>query len=286
MSTNFVSVEHISDTAFLTAFYRAMESERPDAHVQDPYARILAGARGEQLAKVIPDRDLVAKGCAVRTCIIDGLILEGVEKNGVDTVLNLGAGLDTRPYRLSLPNSLHWIESDLPIVLAYKADKLTNVQPVCVLESVPFDVTDVITRQMVFERIGQITKQVLVVTEGLLIYMTREQVADLAMALHAQPQFRWWFTDLSSPIGLQQIQKNLGKTLTTGDVKMQFAPEEGTEFFRQYGWEAVEFRSFFEEAQRLKRGELSEEYISQLSQENWKILRQMSGFVLLKRVEV
>ncbi|MDJ0899228.1 MAG: SAM-dependent methyltransferase [Xenococcus sp. MO_188.B8] len=286
MSNTSLPVEYISDTAFLTAHYRAMESDRVDAHFQDPYARVLAGARGEQLAQVMPEGNSVATGCAVRTCVIDELILRAVEKEGIDAVLNLGSGLDTRPYRLPLPTSLHWFESDLPIVLAYKADKLASVKPVCALESVPFDVTDAIAREMLFQRIGTVAKRGLVVTEGLLIYMTPEQVAALAMDLHAQPEFCWWLTDLSSPNGLQQIQKNLGETLTAGEVKMQFAPEEGTEFFRQYGWKTIEFHSFFEEAQRLERGALPQEFLAQLSQENWKILCQMSGFVLLTRAEL
>ncbi|MDJ0675998.1 MAG: SAM-dependent methyltransferase [Calothrix sp. MO_167.B42] len=286
MSTTSLPVEYISDTAFLTALYRAMESDRPDAHFQDPYARILAGERGEQLAKAMPKGNSVATGCAVRTYVIDELILRTVEGNGIDTVLNIGAGLDTRPYRLPLPNSLHWFESDLPIVLAYKADKLPKVQPVCNLKSLPLDLTDAIARQTVFRHIGTVAKWGFVFTEGLLIYMTREQVATLALDLHAQPQFLWWLTDLSSPIGLQQIHKSLGGTTTAGEVKMQFAPEEGTDFFRQYGWKAIEFRSFFEEAQRLKRGALPEGFIAQLSQKNWEILRQMSGFVLMMRTEL
>jgi len=35
-------------------------------------------------------------------------------------VVNLAAGLDARPYRMSLPASLQWIEVDLPEILAYK----------------------------------------------------------------------------------------------------------------------------------------------------------------------
>jgi O-methyltransferase involved in polyketide biosynthesis len=56
----------------------------------------------------------------VRICVIDELILRSIEQEGIDTVLNLGAGLDTRPYRLSLPSSLHWIEVDFPAILNYK----------------------------------------------------------------------------------------------------------------------------------------------------------------------
>ena len=40
-------IENISDTARWVALYRAIESERPDAHFRDPYARRLLGEGGE-----------------------------------------------------------------------------------------------------------------------------------------------------------------------------------------------------------------------------------------------
>lgn len=283
MSYTSLPVEYISDTAFLTAYYRALESDRPDALFIDPYARLLAGERGEQVAQVMPGGESVAQGCAVRTSVTDELILRAIEEDGVDTILNLGAGLDARPYRLPLPASLHWIEGDLPTILTYKQDKLANEQPACHLESVPFNITDPIERQTLFQRVGTAAKQVLVITEGLLIYMTPEQVAAIATDLHAQPQFRWWLIELASPIGLQQIQQSIDSQITPGVAKLQFAPEEGTNFFRQYGWETAEFRSFFEEAERLNRGMLPESLLDQLSPAQWEVLRNMSCFVVLTR---
>ena len=47
-------LRNISDTARWVAFYRAMESERPDALFHDPYARRLAGERGEQIVRSLP----------------------------------------------------------------------------------------------------------------------------------------------------------------------------------------------------------------------------------------
>jgi len=44
-------IRDISDTALWVAVYRARESERQDALFHDPFARKLAGERGEQIAK-------------------------------------------------------------------------------------------------------------------------------------------------------------------------------------------------------------------------------------------
>ena len=47
-------ISHVSDTARWVAVYRAMESERPDAIFKDPYARRLAGERGEAIMRGMP----------------------------------------------------------------------------------------------------------------------------------------------------------------------------------------------------------------------------------------
>jgi len=98
------------------ALYRAMESERPDALFRDPYARRLAGERGERIVASMRRGRAMAWPMIVRTAVLDELILRAIERDGVDTVLNLAAGLDTRPYRLPLPSSLRWVEADFPDV--------------------------------------------------------------------------------------------------------------------------------------------------------------------------
>src|SRR5205085_2181101 len=156
----------VSDTAFLTAFCRALETERPDARFRDPYARILAGDRGEQVMQSVPGAELTVAGCTVRTCLMDAFIMRAIRETTIDTVVNLGAGLDTRPYRLPLAPSLCWIEVDNPAVLAYKASKLDGDQPNCALESVPMDVADTNGRRALLQRVGSRAHNVLVVTEG------------------------------------------------------------------------------------------------------------------------
>jgi O-methyltransferase involved in polyketide biosynthesis len=44
-------IEHVTDTAFWVASYRALESERPDALFRDPLAGLLSGEKGKQIAR-------------------------------------------------------------------------------------------------------------------------------------------------------------------------------------------------------------------------------------------
>ncbi|HET9225402.1 MAG TPA: class I SAM-dependent methyltransferase, partial [Thermoanaerobaculia bacterium] len=241
------------DTARWVAFYRAMESERPDALFRDPWAKRLAGDRGAAIVRHIPRARAMAWALIVRTQVFDELILNAVQRDGADVVLNLAAGLDTRPYRLPLPPSLRWVEVDLPELLAHKERELAGESPVCELERVRLDLSDVEARRALFERVGGMGKRVLVASEGLLLYLTPQQVAPLAEDLHRPESFRWWITDLLSPALRERLHRRWGKHLKGASSLYEFAPEEGSGFFRPYGWGTAEFRPVFDEARRLKR---------------------------------
>jgi hypothetical protein len=143
-----------------------MESERPDAHFRDPYARRLAGAQGEEIVHKLPHAKASAWAMVVRTCVFDEFIERAVARNGVDTVLNLAAGLDARPYRVKLPASLCWIEVDLPPMLSSKEQVLAGERPACRLERVKMDLGDVEARRALFARVGGAARQVLVHHRG------------------------------------------------------------------------------------------------------------------------
>src|SRR5260370_40726827 len=107
---------------------------------------------------------------------MDELTLRAIDPYGVCTVLTPSAGLDRRPYRLPLPRAIRWIEADFPDVIAYKQEQLKGERPAAALEQVGIDLTDVAQRRALFGQIGAAARQVLVVSEGLLIYLTPDQV--------------------------------------------------------------------------------------------------------------
>jgi len=245
------AVRNVSDTALWVAVFRAQESERPDALFYDPYARQLAGERGAGIEKQVgmPGWPIV-----VRTQVLDELILKAVEDDGYDTVLNLAAGLDTRPYRLALPAALRWVEADLPAMIEYKREALKDAKCFCRLERHAVDLADPTARRALFAKVGAAANKVLVITEGLLIYLAPEEVKTLAADLKQPAAFKRWLLDLASPQLLNMLARRYGDNmLKNEDVQFRFAPPEHLEFFRPLGWTPARFRSITDEAQRLKR---------------------------------
>ena len=85
------AIEHVSDTALWVAMYRAMETDRADAHFRDPLARTLAGERGAAILAGMPDGKSTAWPMIVRTAVFDEMILKAVRERGVKVVVNLAA---------------------------------------------------------------------------------------------------------------------------------------------------------------------------------------------------
>jgi methyltransferase (TIGR00027 family) len=174
-------VRDVSDTALLAAGWRAMESERPDAVFHDPLAARLAGERGLRIARSLPDGAWVV---AMRTPVIDTLLREAISA-GSDTIIDIGAGMDARPYRMDLPSSLRWIEIDDPSVVAAKNDLLRGETPRSSVERVGLDLTDGDARREMFEGVDRSSRRSTALTEGVIGYLGLEDVAALADDLHA-----------------------------------------------------------------------------------------------------
>jgi methyltransferase (TIGR00027 family) len=245
-------ITHVSDTARWVAMYRAMETDRSDALFRDPYARRLAGDKGVEIIKTMRNVRGWAWPHIVRTASFDDFIVRCVGQ-GADTVLNLAAGLDARPWRLDLPPSLTWIEVDYPDMLAYVREQLAAERPRCVLQWEPADLADAAQRRALFAKVGAAHRRVLVVSEGLLIYLLPEQVAALADDLHAQPSFQWWVFDIASPRLLKMMRRSTRRQMAGANAQFHFAPAENTAFFAPHGWRELEYRGSFREAVRLKR---------------------------------
>ncbi len=280
-------IEHVSDTAKWVAVYRAMETERPDAIFTDPFAATLAGQEGTAIVDGMKSGRAMAWAMIVRTAVFDEIILDRVRNGGVDTVLNLAAGLDARAWRMPLPPTLRWIDVDLPGILEYKTSTIGNETPACRYEAIHMDLTDAAKRRALFSQVAGESRCVLVVTEGLLIYLTDEQVGTLAADLHAESAFAWWLTDLANPRLLEIMTRMWGRSVSAGNAPFRFAPASGTKFFERFGWREQSFRSSTEEAHRLRR-EMRGMWLWRLfakvrSKAVQEEIRRMSGIVLLER---
>jgi methyltransferase (TIGR00027 family) len=242
-------ITHVSDTARWTALYRANESARPDALFSDPLAERLGGDQGRAIVAKTPLASRNGWWLIARTKIIDDVITRSIA-DGCDRVLNLAAGLDTRPYRLDLPSDFAWVEADLRQLLAEKTQLLADQTPRCRLTRAAVDLSDATARDAFFDEALDGATKALVLTEGLLMYLEDPDVVALSGAIR-RPEVAWWMLDFAGPGLKRTMNKKMAGMLQNAPFK--FAPENGLAYFEDLGWRTLQVESLFMAANRFRR---------------------------------
>ena len=117
----------VSYSSCLIAASRALESERPDALVVDPLACILADKALVQKREKAGSTDAdITWRIAIRTRYFDDFIITSLAHGHVEQVVHLGSGMDSRVYRLKVPDRTVFFEIDNSDVLELKENLLHN----------------------------------------------------------------------------------------------------------------------------------------------------------------
>jgi methyltransferase (TIGR00027 family) len=240
-------IRNVSDTALLVAACRAIETARADGLVRDPFAEQLAGERGMAMARSTPRSDIMCFGIGIRSRWLDELVMHAITRRGAGIVLCLGAGLDTRPWRLDLPESLRWIEVDLPEMVDYKAAAMAGHAPKCRLERMPADLNDAAGRSAVFAAVGE--TPALMITEGLLLmYLPADTVEGLACEAARTPAIQSWLLDVTSADFARRIHQGSDANVQRVSADSHLEGGQIQELLERHGWRAVERRSYTTDA--------------------------------------
>jgi O-methyltransferase involved in polyketide biosynthesis len=204
--------------------------------------------------------------------------------DGADLIVNCAAGLDARPYRMQLPPTLQWIEADLPDILAYKKELLAEDKPTCQLERIAVNLADVNERRRFLADIANRGERGIVLTEGLLIYLSPEEVAQFAEDLSGIDFLQYWILDMHSPRLLAMMQRRTGKALEKVGAPFKFGPAEGPDFFRPHGWTPAQVEGLLHTAARFRRPPLLLRLFAKISDvRSWKGNRPWAGVCLLQK---
>jgi len=166
----------VMGTARWIAAARARESARADRLFDDPWAAELAGCQGMQMLAAREAGGQQNRFLPVRTRFFDDVLAAACKPAG--QVVLLGAGLDTRAWRLSLPARTTVYELDYPEVLAAKLAVLREADVATDRRAVPADLRADWVQQLLAAGFDPMTATVWI-AEGVLFYLTSSQVDDL-----------------------------------------------------------------------------------------------------------
>jgi methyltransferase (TIGR00027 family) len=241
MSLSHGEITHVSDTALMVAACRALESECADGFVHDPFAARLAGERGMAMLRALPQPGMMRFGIGVRSRFMDELLLEALSSKPIATVLSVGCGLDTRPWRLELPPDLRWIEVDFADLLDYKEALMSGETPRCCRERITADLNDAAERRTIYAAAGP--APALMITEGLLMYLPASTVEALAAEAWQQSGIAHWMSDITTSAFAKAI--NMDKTALSNVQASDFLQgEQILDAVRRHGWVTAARRSY------------------------------------------
>jgi methyltransferase (TIGR00027 family) len=153
--------------------------------VGDVYAKRFMDERAMEFYEPFRALKMPAVGNAVRCRIIDDLVREELRKDARTRVITIGAGFDTRPYRLAGGT---WLELDEPQIIDYKNSKLTVNESPNALARISIDFSE----ETIASKLGRAAagdEPVVVVMEGVFTYLEPPAiVSTLSQLQHLFPR--------------------------------------------------------------------------------------------------
>jgi len=167
MPTSSNGLMPISETMLIPLAVRAAETSRDNPVISDKKSVEII-SKIDTSNKVIDGGEVSTHGILARTKVIDDEVKNILAENPDSTIINLGAGLDTRICRLD-NGTLKWYDLDLPEVISIRRQFFSEN------ERIRFIAKSILDSAWVREI--NTSENVVIIAEGLLMYFTEENVA-------------------------------------------------------------------------------------------------------------
>ncbi|GAA4112586.1 class I SAM-dependent methyltransferase [Streptomyces hundungensis] len=234
-------------TAVGVARVRALETGREDALFRDPLARAFAAAGGlwPHSPALADDeaaqrrRRAVAYSIVIRTKFLDDLLRQA-SASGVRQVVLLGAGMDSRAFRMDWPDGTRLFEVDTAAPLDFKASVLREERAVarCERITVPVDLREDWPGALAAAGHDPAAPTVWI-AEGLLIYLPEDAVELLLARIGAQSAAGSW---LGLTLGSRGVLERFGAGAAPGSAASLWVsemPDDPVAWLAGHGWKAA-----------------------------------------------
>ena len=168
----------ISTTAYYTLGVRSWDASRPKPACGDTFAKYFMNDEAKAVWEKFKDYKMPNISNASRHAIIDNYLREALQAANDATVVIIGAGFDTRAYRIT---GGRWIELDEEPIISYKESVLPPAKASNSLTRIPIDFSRESIQQKLFSFATK--KRTHIVVEGVLMYLDNKQRTSLLKAL-------------------------------------------------------------------------------------------------------
>ncbi len=236
----------VSKTAFFCCGCRMLDAASPRPIVGDYFAQRLMGQDGLEYWKNFEAHPKPIASNQARHYIVENHLRRHLSLDQQATIIHIGAGLDTRPFRM---HGGHWVEIDNPEILSYKEAKLPAASCRNELHRIPIHFDSDKLADKLAPYTGR--NNVIFVVEGVLQYLTQAQRQEQLQALTQLFPKHHYICDLMTKLFFDKIANPFNKILAglgTSFVEMQ---DEPAAMFHQAGYRLTNNASNIETARKL-----------------------------------
>ncbi|CAN5830239.1 hypothetical protein BH10BAC2_BH10BAC2_21610 [soil metagenome] len=194
----------VSKTAYYCCGVRMLDAASPKSLLNDSYAKLLMGSEGLEYWKEFESFKGPNASNIARHYIIDTEVKKLVQQHPDSTIILIGAGFDSRAFRLPAGN---WIEIDEPAIIEYKNNVLPAAGCKNKLERIAIDFETEKLVDKLAPYAGK--KNVIIILEGVLMYLDAAAKEVLINTLtHLFPQHEL-FCDIMSKYFFDKLAQKL-----------------------------------------------------------------------------
>ena len=200
----------------------------------DDYAQLFMSAYGMEIFDRFKALELSNASIIVRHRIMDDMLRQLLYTNHDLNVVTIGAGFDSRPYRL---HGGHWFELDEPELIAYKDILLPSDQCDNPLhrEAIDFAKEDLVDKLLQLPHSGP----VVFVLEGVVIYLCENDIQNLLSELDYEFPKHRLMCDLVNREMVDKYGQTLSQVVTEMGAPFQ-SVDHPEAIFLQSGYQARE----------------------------------------------
>ena len=227
------------------------DAERDQPVCGDTYAKVFMNEEGLQILETFKDETRPNTSNVGRHRIIDDLLREELVANPNLTVVIIGAGFDTRAFRLK---GGRWVELDEPQVITYKEERLPAANSENELQRISIDFATESLEEKLAPFSGR--SPVTVVIEGVLMYLEEAAIGKLLETLGQLFPRHKVICDLMTREFLEKNATTIQEKLSDMGATFKFTADKPEEVFLKNGYRQLETIPIIEKAVLFEAGEI------------------------------
>jgi len=235
-------MDPVSKTAWWTAGVRAEDARAATPVYGDTFARLFLDEEGLRVWQDAAHLEKPARSLLVRHVLIDGILRKVLEAEPQTTVILAGSGFDTRPFRL---DGGCWVEVDTPALISHKEKHLPSATCPRPLRRIGIDLMD---RALEEHLRSYGSGPVVVVLEGVLIYLDDQQVGSLLQTLGRALPGHLLVCEVMSDLFMRRYARELAELFSRMGSPFRWRHPNPHLFFGDLGYRIEDRRSLVEEA--------------------------------------